>query len=264
MRINKRFTILYLVLYSLAVIAFYGNDLFMLKIFPVSVRTFYPPGPHREMLRAIIKGDVDKIENLVEHEGADVNQLERSNVMSFLKFAFLKKQKECFVKLLDYGAHPDIINHQRHVFSLSAKRADPFYFEKLLEYKQNFIDYVPAISGHEYYPEAINQEESLRRYKLVYEAGADPNMTRPGWPVRPIDSALYSLDWDRVLVLLKHGVLLDEESIGLIIRPEVNFSNEMFASQASREDVAAYIKEHYGMDLILEDFHDRRNDEDFE
>ncbi len=242
-----------IICYVISVFTFYGRDFFLLNFLPVSVRLFYPPGDERDMLRAVVKADVKKIEELIENKNVDVNQLERSDSFSYLLFAFINDQKESFTRLLDYGASPDLSRNIRHTFTLSTYDPDTFYIEKLLEYPENFIDYVEAISGQYIFPTAIDRDESLRRYNLLYESGANPNRPRPNWPVKPIEKALIQCDYDRVLILLSYNVIFGEFAIKRLIDPPSSHVYKKRESSATRKDVQVYLKEHYGLDIVLKE-----------
>lgn len=248
-----------IIIYIITVTVFYGRDYFLFAFLPVSVRTFYPPGNERDMLRAVVKGDIDKMEELID--SVDVNQLDRSNSISYLLFAYLEREKQSFSKLLEYGASPDISKNIRHTFSMSTDDRDSYYMETLLKYPENFKDYVETISGHKFFPIAIDRAESLRRYRLLYDYGADPDRARPTWPVTPIRSALIDCDYDRVLILLDYGAIFNEISIEWLIEPPYSQDYKERVSSATREDVVAYLSEHYDLDITLKEVVDESTGE---
>lgn len=257
-RINKVLLVL-LIFYVSSILFFYRTDYFRINFLPVSVYLFYPRGNDREMLRAVINGDIDMIEKYSNEHNVDVNKLSRNDNLSFLHFAFLTKQKDSFEKLLELGAIPDKTTGMRHVFTLSTYDHDPYYFDILFDYPKNFINYVESISGQYIYPKAITRAESIRRFKLLFEKGADPNRIRPGNPLSLISTALYRCDYDRVLILLNHGVLFDDLSVRKLIEPNPENYRKRVCS-VSREDIVYFLNKHYSIDVKLQVVIDNNGD----
>lgn len=250
-RIKKSINI-FIIIYCLFVYFYYAIDFINLGSIPISSRLFYSSFNERSMLKAVVKGDLEAIENLVTKGEVDVNNIDITRSLTFLQFAYLSEKKNSFVKLLELGAHPDNRVSKRHMFTISTYESDSYYFDTMLKYKNNFINFKKAISGHYFYSNNTDRLESLRRYKLLYSLGADPNLPRPNELVLPLESALHSCDYDRVLVLLKYRVKWTDIATDWLIKPPIidEFINR--ESKATRENIKEYLENHYNLNIVLE------------
>lgn len=242
---------IFLIIYTVIVIAYYKSDYFKINFLPVSSYIFYSEKDDRLLLKAIVNNDIDSISRIIDNLNIDINKLDRTGEFTFLQFAFISSNKKTFSKLLEYGAIPDRIRISRNVFTLSTLDKDSFYIKKLFDYPDNFINYNEAISGHHIFFGTLKRSEALSRFSLLLDSGADPNRARPNWPVSPIKSALSDCDYDRVLILLNHGAIFDTDAIRWLIEPPSPRSYKKRESSASREDIVVFLKKHYDLELIL-------------
>ena len=88
----------------------------------------------RRMARAVIKEDVEQIDEIVQSGKVDVNMASRDDIVLFPEIAIFRDKKQSFVKLLDLGA--DIYREDAAYYAagyFAEVAGDLYYLEEVLK-----------------------------------------------------------------------------------------------------------------------------------
>lgn len=197
-----------------------------------------------EFCHAIEWGNTNKMDAMLSN-GIDTNKQAIKNGMTFLIWAYLKKNKISYQYLLKHGANPNIImvneetrgisrvQFKYSVLSLSAQDAeDPFWLILALKYGGNPNSYIDKVHILHF---AINYE-SLTNVKLLVENGSDVDGEYKinNYGGTPFESSLIHGRYDIAYYLLDKGAdpyLIERNGLNRLINATVHSFHDDYDEQ---------------------------------
>jgi hypothetical protein len=160
--------------------------------------------------QALAAGDVRGVEQAVA-QGAKLDATRDGKTP--LRFAFVRRDKECFTKLLDLGAKPEAVSPDGHIVThLASMESDAFWLESILRAGADPNQMNGAAEQSTGTPLAFavssqtgEANERVENVRLLIQHGADVNKPADFRRRMPIQLACSAAHFETVLVLLASG-----------------------------------------------------------
>lgn len=139
-----------------------------------------------------------------------VGEVNEATLSPPLIVAIRKRNPAIAIKLLEYGADPQLADHRHTALTASIIANLPSLAEYIID--NNLADLNPVGSRQKPFNplvEAVAQNNTEIIVKLL-DAGADPNIVLEYTGVTPMSSALFSRNEQMARLLIEHGVEWDE------------------------------------------------------
>lgn len=167
------------------------------------------------LAKAVEDEDTSQIKEEIIEKKINLNYQESKFGSNLLMLSITNSQYQSTKTLLELGANPNLVDSYRGESAVicAAKNNDPKYLEVVLKYKgnPNAIENAPFKRDDEIRQTALLSaisfldSNSLRKVKILVEAGANVNYQNIGHTKLPLSEALILDKLDVVLYLLKSG-----------------------------------------------------------